>query len=81
MIRKTSDYEPLFNVQAKIKVIQMLQNVLFIRALSESCVRLSSAKIIFGCVIRSHQRLSESNSLQLLILEIFYVDLRRQPVL
>jgi hypothetical protein len=67
--------------RAKIRLIQMLQNVLFTRALSESCVSLSSAKIIFGCVIRSHKRFSESNSLQLLILEIFYVDLRRQPVL
>ncbi len=67
--------------QQKFRLIQMLQNVLFTRALSESCVKLISAKIIFGCVIRSHKRFSESNSLQLLILEIFYVDLRRQPVL
>ena len=59
----------------------MLQNVLFDKPLSDSCVSVRVAKIIFGCVIRSHKRFSESNSLQLLILEIFYVDLRGQPVL
>ncbi len=67
--------------QAKIQTHSNVTERSIDESVSESCVSLSSAKIIFGCVIRSHKRFSESNSLQLLILEIFYVDLRRQPVL